>query len=61
MPEIVILYTTRPEAEKAEAGGAEAVGERLAAGANDAPARSPASWRCGAVGRGFPALAAAER
>ena len=34
MPEIVILYTTWPDAEKAEAVGAEAVAERLAACAN---------------------------
>jgi periplasmic divalent cation tolerance protein len=34
MPETVILYTTWPDAEKAEAVGAEAVAERLAACAN---------------------------
>jgi periplasmic divalent cation tolerance protein len=34
MPEAVILYTTWPDAEKAEAVGAEAVAERLAACVN---------------------------
>ncbi len=34
MPETVILYTTWPDAEKAEAVAAEAVAERLAACAN---------------------------
>ncbi len=34
MPQTMILYTTWPDAEKAEAVGAEAVAERLAACAN---------------------------
>ncbi len=51
MPETVILYTTWPDAEKAEAVGAEAVAERLAACANIfAPISSIYRWE-GAVGR----------
>ncbi len=51
MPETVILYTTWPDAEKAEAVGAEAVAERLAACANIfAPISSIYRWK-GAVER----------
>ena len=51
MPETVILYTTWPDAEKAEAVGAEAVAERLAACANiSAPISSIYRWE-GAVER----------
>jgi periplasmic divalent cation tolerance protein len=51
MPETVILYTTWPDAEKAEAVGAEAVAERLAACANIfAPIASIYRWE-GAVER----------
>ena len=51
MPEIVILYTTWPDAEKAEAVGAEAVAERLAACANIfAPITSVYRWE-GAIER----------
>src|SRR4051794_22609897 len=51
LPEIVILYTTWPDAETAEAAGAEAVAERLAACANlGAPIRSVYRWQ-GAVER----------
>ena len=46
MPQAVILYTTWPDAEKAEAVGAEAVAARLAACANIfAPIRSIYRWR----------------
>ena len=45
MPETVILYTTWPDAEKAEAVGAEAVAEQLAACANVfAPITSIYRW-----------------
>ncbi len=51
MPETVILYTTWPDAEKAEAVGAEAVAERLAACANVfAPIVSVYRWE-GAIER----------
>ena len=51
MPQTVILYTTWPDAEKAEAVGAEAVAERLAACANVfAPISSIYHWE-GAVER----------
>ena len=51
MPETVILYTTWPDAEKAEAVGAEAVAERLAACANVfAPIVSIYRWE-GAIER----------
>ncbi len=51
MPETVILYTTWPDAEKAEAVGAEAVAERLAARANVfAPITSIYRWD-GAIDR----------
>ena len=51
MPETVILYTTWPDAEKAEAVGAEAVAEHLAACANIlAPITSVYRWE-GAVER----------
>ena len=51
MPETIILYTTWPDAETAEAAGAEAVAERLAACANiEAPIRSIYRWE-GAVER----------
>lgn len=51
MPQAVILYTTWPDAEKAEAVGAEAVAERLAACANVfAPIRSIYRWE-GAIER----------
>jgi len=51
MPETVILYTTWPDAEKAEAVGAEAVAERLAACANIfAPITSVYRWE-GAIER----------
>jgi periplasmic divalent cation tolerance protein len=51
MPQAVILYTTWPDAEKAEAVGAEAVAERLAACANVfAPIRSIYRWQ-GAIER----------
>ena len=51
MPETVILYTTWPDAEKAEAVGAEAVAERLAACANIfAPITSIYRWE-GAIER----------
>ncbi len=51
MPETVILYTTWPDAEKAEAVGAEAVAERLAACANVfAPIVSVYRWQ-GAIER----------
>jgi len=51
MPETVILYTTWPDAEKAEAVGAEAVAERLAACANIfAPIISIYRWE-GAIER----------
>ncbi len=51
MPETVILYTTWPDAEKAEAVGAEAVAERLAACANlFAPITSIYRWE-GAIER----------
>ena len=51
MPETVILYTTWPDAEKAEAVGAEAVAERLAACANlFAPIVSIYRWE-GAIER----------
>lgn len=51
MPQTVILYTTWPDAETAEAVGAEAVAERLAACANiEAPMRSIYRWQ-GAVER----------
>ena len=52
MPETVILYTTWPDAEKAEAVGAEAVAERLAACANIfAPIISIYRWE-GAIEEG---------
>ncbi len=45
MPDVVILYTTWPDAEKAEAVAAEAVAERLAACANlFAPMQSVYRW-----------------
>jgi len=51
MPETVILYTTWPDAEKAEAVAAEAVAERLAACANIfAPIGSIYRWE-GAIER----------
>ncbi len=51
MPQTVILYTTWPDAEKAEAVGAEAVAERLAACANTfAPVTSVYRWE-GAIER----------
>ncbi len=51
MGEPVILYTTWPDADTAEAAGAEAVAERLAACANVlAPMRSIYRWE-GAVDR----------
>lgn len=51
MPEIVILYTTWPDAEKAEAVGAEAVAERLTACVNIlAPITSIYRWE-GAIER----------
>jgi periplasmic divalent cation tolerance protein len=46
MPQAVILYTTWPDAEKAEAVGAEAVAQRLAACCNVfAPIRSIYRWQ----------------
>lgn len=49
MPDVVIVYTTWPDAGKAEAAGAEAVAERLAACVNIfAPIRSIYRWQ-GAV------------
>jgi len=51
MPEIVLLYTTWPDAETAEAAAAEAVAERLAACANiHQPMESIYHWQ-GAVER----------
>lgn len=51
MADIVVLYTTWPDAEMAEACAAEAVAERLAACANiGAPVRSVYRWQ-GAVER----------
>lgn len=51
MPDVVILYTTWPDAEKAEAVGAEAVAERLCACINlFAPIRSVYRWQ-GAIER----------
>jgi periplasmic divalent cation tolerance protein len=51
MDEVVLLYTTWPDAETAEAFAAEAVAERLAACANVlAPMRSVYRWK-GAVDR----------
>jgi periplasmic divalent cation tolerance protein len=51
VPDVVILYTTWPDAEKAEAIGAEAVAERLAACVNlFAPIRSVYRWQ-GAIER----------
>jgi len=51
MPEIVLLYTTWPDAEAAERAGAEAVAERLAACANiGQPVQSIYRWQ-GAVER----------
>ncbi len=51
MPETVILYTTWPDAEKAEAVGAEAVAEGLAVCANiSAPIVSVYRWQ-GAIER----------
>ena len=45
MADVVVVYTTWPDAEKAEAAGAEAVAERLAACANlHAPIRSIYRW-----------------
>ena len=49
MSEIVLVYTTWPDAESAENAGAEAVAERLAACANVlSPMRSIYRWK-GAV------------
>jgi periplasmic divalent cation tolerance protein len=46
LPDVVILYTTWPDAEKAEAVAAEAIAERLAACANlFAPIRSIYRWQ----------------
>ncbi|HEX8233035.1 MAG TPA: divalent-cation tolerance protein CutA [Caulobacteraceae bacterium] len=51
MPHIMLLYTTWPDAESAEAAGAEAVAERLAACANILqPMQSIYRWQ-GAVER----------
>ena len=51
MPDVVIVYTTWPDADTAEAVGAEAVAERLAACANvEEPMRSIYRWQ-GAVER----------
>ena len=51
MPNVVIVYTTWPDADTAETVGAEAVAERLAACANiQAPIRSIYRWQ-GAVER----------
>jgi periplasmic divalent cation tolerance protein len=55
MPDIVLLYTTWPDAETAEAAAAEAVAERLAACANiHQPMESIYHWkgaieRCGEI------------
>lgn len=52
MPDVVILYTTWPDAGKAEAVGAEAVAERLAACVNlSSPILSIYRWD-GAIERG---------
>ena len=51
MPDIVVIYTTWPDAETAEAAAAEAVAERLAACANILqPMESIYHWK-GAVER----------
>ena len=51
MPDVVIVYTTWPDADTAEAVGAQAVADQLAACANiEAPMRSVYRWQ-GAVER----------